>query len=100
MTVAAIGLFVAVRRAWGPNAFRGFGRTAVVACGAGVFSAAAGRVLAAWQDPVGLVAGAWVAVLVAVVAGAVFAASIWVGDRDSARLALARIPIPGRVRAR
>jgi putative peptidoglycan lipid II flippase len=100
MTVAAVGLFVAVRRAWGANAFRGFGRSATVACGAGVISAVVGRVLAAWQDPVGLAAGAWVAVLVAVVVAALFAGSIWVGDRDSARLALARLPVPGRVRAR
>jgi putative peptidoglycan lipid II flippase len=103
MTVAAVGLFVAVRRAWGPNAFRGLGRSAAAACGAAVFSAVLGRVLAAGLQPQGLLAGAWVAVLVAIVVAAVFAGSIWAGDRDSARLAMARIariPVPARRRPR
>jgi putative peptidoglycan lipid II flippase len=103
MTVAAVGLFVAVRRSWGAQAFRGFGRSAPVACGAAVLSAGLGRVLAAGLQPEGLLAGAWVAVLVATVVAMVFVALIWVGDRDSARLAMARIariPVPARRRAR
>ena len=96
MTVAALGLFVAVRRTWGVKAFRGFGRSAVVACGAGLFSAAVGRGLAAVLHPQGLVAGAVVAALVAVVVAMLFAGSIWIGDRGSARLALAKLP--GRAR--
>jgi len=99
MTVAAVGLAVAVRRAWGASAFRGFGRSALVACGAGVLSAAVGRGLAAVLQPDGLAAGAGVAVLVAIVVTTLFAGSIWVGDRDSARLALAKLPVRGRWRA-
>ena len=96
MTVAAVGLFVAVRRAWGVKAFQGLGRSALVALGAGVLSALAGRVLARGLQPVGLLAGAGAAVLVALVVVTVFAGSIWVVDRDSARLAMSRIPVPGR----
>ena len=96
MTVAAVGLFVAVRRAWGVKAFQGLGRSALVAFGAGVLSALAGRVLARGLQPVGLLAGAGAAVLVALVVVTVFAGSIWVVDRDSARLAMSRIPVPGR----
>ncbi len=96
MTVAAIGLIVAVRRAWGPQVFRGLGRTAVVALGAGVLSAAAGRAIAGALRPQGLAAGAAVALLVAIAVVALCAASIWIGDRESARLVLAKLP--GRAR--
>jgi putative peptidoglycan lipid II flippase len=91
MTVAAAGLFVAVRRSWGASAFRGFGRTAAVALTGGLLSAILGRALAASLDAHGLAAGALVAVLVAVVVVSLCAASIWVGDRGSARLVLARL---------
>lgn len=92
MTVAAAGLFVAVRRSWGAKAFRGFGRSAAAALGAGALSAALGRGLAAVLQPDGLVAGAVAAVLVAIAVVTVFAVLIWVGDRESARLALAKLP--------
>ena len=92
MTVAAVGLFVAVRRAWGPQASAGLGRSTVVAGGSGVVAAVAGRGLAAALHPDGLGAGAAVAVLVAVAVAGLSAVSIWVGDRDSARLVLARFP--------
>jgi putative peptidoglycan lipid II flippase len=65
MTVAAIGLVVAVHRAWGPRTFRGLGRSAAVALGSGVVSAAVGRALAGTLHPQGVVAGASVALLVA-----------------------------------
>jgi putative peptidoglycan lipid II flippase len=100
MTVAAVGLFVAVRRAWGASALSGFGRSAAVACGAGAFSAAVGRGLAAVLHPDGLVAGAVVAVLVAIAVVTLFAVSIWIGDRQAARLALAKLPVLGRRGAR
>ncbi len=99
MTVAALGLFVAVRRSWGATAFQRFGRTAVVAFCAGVLSAVVGRAVAAGLNPAGLVAGACVAFLVAIAVLTIFAAAIWVGDRDSARLAIARmakVPVAGR----
>jgi putative peptidoglycan lipid II flippase len=92
MTVAAIGLFVAVRRAWGPQASAGLGRSAGVAVGSGALLATAGRVLAEVLHPDGLASGATVAVLVAIAVVTFFAASIWIGDRESARLALARLP--------
>jgi len=92
MTVAAVGLFVAVRRTWGASAFPGFGRTAVVAVGAGVLVAAAGRGLAGLLHPDGLIAGAAVALAVAVAVVTLFAGSIWVADRESARLVLDRLP--------
>jgi len=96
MTLAAVGLFFAVRGAWGGSAFRGFWRSASVALAAGVLSALLGRALAAALDPGGLVAGALAAVLVAVVVVTLCVVSIWFGDRDSARLVLARLP--GRAR--
>jgi putative peptidoglycan lipid II flippase len=92
MTVAAVGLFIVVRRTWGLKAFRGFSRSAAVALCAGVLSATVGRALAVVLSPDGLVAGAAVAVLVATVVTALCALSIWIGDRESARLALAKLP--------
>jgi len=91
MSVAAVGLFVAVRRAWGPQAFRGFARSAAVALGSAVISATAGRGLASVLRPDGLVAAAVVAVLVAITVTCLFAVFVWVGDRDTARLAVARL---------
>jgi putative peptidoglycan lipid II flippase len=90
MTVAAIGLVVAVHRAWGPRTFSGLGRSAAVALGSGVFAAAVGRALAGRLHPQGVVAGASVALLVATVVAMVCVVSIWVGDRDSARLVAAK----------
>ena len=91
MTIAAIGLAVAVHCAWGPRPFTGLGRSAAVALGSGVISAAAGRALAGTLHPHGVVAGASVALLVATVVVIVCVASIWVGDRDSARLVAAKL---------
>jgi len=91
MTVAAIGLVVAVHRAWGPRTFRGLGRSAAVALGSGVVSAAVGRALAGTLHPQGVVAGASVALLVATVVAMVCVVSIWVGDRESARLVAAKL---------
>jgi hypothetical protein len=92
MTVAAVGLFVAVWRAWGPRACAGLGRSAAVAIGSAALWAGAGRALAAALHPGGLAAGGAVAVLVAIVVAALCAVSIWIGDRESARLVLARLP--------
>jgi hypothetical protein len=92
MTVAAVGLFAAVRSTWGARAFHGFARSAGVALGAGALAAIVGRGLAAALQPDALVAGAAVAVLVAIVVVTLFAVSIWIGDRQSARLVLARLP--------
>lgn len=91
MTVAGIGLVVAVHRAWGPQTFRGLGRSAAVALGSGALSAAAGRGMAGILHPDGLAAGAGVALLVAIAVVALFAVSIWVGDRESARLVVAKL---------
>ena len=88
MTVAAIGLLIAVRRAWGPQAFTGLGRSAAVALGSGVLSAAAGRALAGSMRPSGLGSGAVVAVLVAIAVVTFCAVAIWIADRESARLVL------------
>jgi putative peptidoglycan lipid II flippase len=91
MTVAAVGLFVAARRTWGPKAFRGLSRSAGVALGAGALSAAMGRGLAAALHPDGLLAGGAVAVLVAIIVVTLCAVSIWIADRESARLALTKL---------
>jgi len=91
MTVAAIGLVVAVHRAWGPQTFRGVGRSAAVALGSGALSAAAGRGMAGSLHPDGLAAGAAVALLVAIAVVTLFAVSIFVGDRESARLVVAKL---------
>jgi putative peptidoglycan lipid II flippase len=98
MTVTAFGLFLAVRRAWGAATFRGLGRGAAVAVGAAALSALAGRYLADRVHANGLVTGAATAVLVALVVMILCAALIWVADRESARLALARLPARRRGR--
>jgi putative peptidoglycan lipid II flippase len=100
MTVAALCLFVAVRRAWGAQALLGFGRSALVALGAGAASAAVGRGLSAVLPAHGLTVGAGVAGVVATVVVALCAVLVWVGDRESARLAIARFPVPARWRAK
>jgi putative peptidoglycan lipid II flippase len=96
MTVAGAGLFVAVRGAWGPQAFQGLGRSAMVAVGSGVLSAAVGRGIAERLDPHGIAAGAAVTVLVMMVVLTLSAASVWIGDNESARLVLAKVRRPAR----
>ena len=96
MTIAAIGLFFAVRNAWGPKAFDGLARTATVAVGSGVFTAAVGRAVADLLDPRGLAAGGAVAVLVALGVLTLSAVAIWFGDNGSARMVLARVRRPAR----
>jgi len=96
MTVAAAGLFVAVRGAWGPQAFQGLGRSAMVAVGSGVLSAAVGRGIAERLDPHGIAPGAVVTVLVMMVVLTLSAASVWIGDNESARLVLAKVRRPAR----
>jgi putative peptidoglycan lipid II flippase len=91
MTVAAIGLVVAVHRAWGPQAFRGIGRTAAVAFGSSALAAVVGHGLAASLSPRGLGAGAATALLIAMVVLTLCAGSIWISDRDSARLVAAKL---------
>jgi putative peptidoglycan lipid II flippase len=91
MTVAAIGLVVAVHRAWGPQAFRGLGRTAAVALGSSALAAAVGHGLAGSLGPRGLAAGAATALLIAMVVVTLCAGSIWIGDRESARLVAAKL---------
>ncbi len=90
MTIAAIGLFFSVRKAWGPKAFDGLARTATVAVGSGVLAAALGRAIADLVDPRGLAAGGAVAVLVALGVLTLSAVAIWFGDNESARMTLAR----------
>jgi len=96
MTVAGAGLFVAVRGAWGPQAFQGLGRSAMVAVGSGVLSAAVGRGIAERLDPHGIAPGAVVTVLVMMVVLTLSAASVWIGDNESARLVLAKVRRPAR----
>ncbi len=96
MTVAAIGLIIAVHRAWGPGTFRGLGRSAAVAAGSGVTFAAVGRALAGALHPRGAAAGASVALLVAMAVGTLCLVSIWAGDRESAQLVAAKFRRRGR----
>jgi len=91
MTVAAVVLLVAVHRAWGPHVGQGFVRSALVALGSGALSAAVGRYVAGNLHPLGLASTATVAVLVAFAVLALYAASIWIGDRESAQLAAAQL---------
>jgi len=91
MTVAAVVLLVAVHRAWGPHVGQGFVRSALVALGSGALSAAVGRYVAGNLHPLGLASTATVAVLVAIAVLALYAASIWIGDRESAQLAAAQL---------
>jgi len=91
MTLAAFLLLVAVVREWGPQTFRGLGRSAAVALCSGVLCAVVGRALAGALHPHGLAEGAAVAVLVAMVVVALYSTSIWIGDRESARLVLRRL---------
>ena len=96
MTVAAVVLLFAVHRAWGPQMGQGLVRGAVVAVGSGALSAAVGRAIAGNLHPLGLATAATAAVMVTIAVLTFFAASIWIGDRESARLAAA----PLRRRAR
>jgi len=96
MTVAAVVLLFAVHRAWGPQMGQGLVRGAVVAVGSGALSAAGGRAIAGNLHPLGLATAATAAVMVTIAVLTFFAASIWIGDRESARLAAA----PLRRRAR
>jgi len=91
MTVAALGLLVAVHRAWGPQVGRGLVRSALVALGSGALSAAVGRGIAGNLHPLGLATTATVAVLVAIAVLTLYAVSIWIGDRESARLVAAQL---------
>ena len=91
MTVAAVVLLVAVHRAWGPHMGQGLVRSALVALASGALSAAAGRSIAGNLHPLGLASTAAVAVLVAIAVLTLYAASIWIGDRESARLAAAHL---------
>ena len=98
MTAAAIGLALAVRAAWGQQAFRGLGRSTAVGVGSGVLSAGVGRAIALGLDAQGLAGGAAVVVLVTVAVLTLCAVSIWFGDNDSAQAVLARFR--GRTRRR
>jgi len=91
MSIASIGLVVAVRHAWGPKTFRGLGRSAAVALGSGLISAALGRALARSLHPQGAAAGASVALLVTIAVVTVCAATVWVGDPESARLVATKL---------
>ena len=91
MTVSAVVLLVAVHRAWGPHIGNGLVRSALVALGSGALSAAVGRGIAGNLHPLGLATAATVTVLVAIAVLTLYAASIWIGDRESARLAGAQL---------
>jgi len=91
MTFAAVVLLVAVHRAWGPHMGQGLVRSALVALGSGALSAAVGRSIAGNLHPLGLASTATVAVLVAIAVLTLYVAAIWIGDRDSARLAAAQL---------
>jgi putative peptidoglycan lipid II flippase len=91
MTVAAIGLLVAVHRAWGPQVGQGLVRSAVVGVGSGALSAAVGRAIAGDLHPLGLATAATVTVMVAIAVLTLYAVSIWIGDRESARLVAAQL---------
>lgn len=91
MTVAALGLLVAVHRAWGPQVGRGLVRSALVALGSGALSAAVGRGIAGNLHPLGLSTTASVAVLVAIAVLTLYAVSVWIGDRESIRLVAAHL---------
>ena len=91
MTVAAVGLLVAVHRAWGPQVGQGLVRSAVVAVGSGALSAAVGRAIAGNLHPLGLATAATVTVMVAIAVLTLYAVSIWIGDRESARLVAGKL---------
>jgi putative peptidoglycan lipid II flippase len=91
MTVAAIGLLVAVHRAWGPQVGQGLVRSAVVGVGSGALSAAVGRAIAGDLHPLGLATAATVTVMVAIAVLTLYAVSIWIGDRESARLVAGKL---------
>ena len=91
MTVAAAGLLIAVHRAWGPQVGQGLVRSAVVAVGSGALSAAVGRAIAGNLHPLGLATAATVTVMVAIAVLTLYAVSIWIGDRESARLVAGKL---------
>jgi len=91
MTVAAAGLLIAVHRAWGPQVGRGLVRSGLVALGSGALSAAVGRGIVGNLHPLGLATTATVTFLVAIAVLTLYGVSIWIGDRESARLVAAKL---------
>lgn len=80
MTLAAVLQWRAVRSAWGPAAFRGVGRSLVVALAGGVLAAGAGLLLTHWWRPAGAGGSLGSGLVTGLLALAVFGAVARAGD--------------------
>lgn len=91
MSLAALALVGAVRRAWGGPAVRGLARTAVVGLAAAALAGAAGGLLGRRLPHDDLVTAVGCGLIAAAACSVVFATVMWMGDRASARLVWRRI---------
>lgn len=96
MTLAALGLLVAVRRAWGSEALTGLGRTAAAAISGAVLAGAAGFLVGAALPHRSIGAAVAGAVVAVVVVGVVFGGWLAWTDRSAVRLVWRRVLRRGR----
>ena len=91
MTLAAGGLLVSVRSAWGPAAVEGLRRSLAVAVLAAVLAGGAGLLLAQRLPTSSLAASVLVGALTAALAAGLYAAGVLALDRDTGRMLVTRL---------
>ena len=91
MTLAAAGLLLAVRAAWGATAVTGLPRSLGVAVAGGAVAGTAGLVLASALPTSGVVASVTVGLVTGALTVALFVGIVAAADRDSGRLLLRRV---------
>lgn len=91
MTLAAGGLLVAVRSAWGPAAVEGLRRSLAVAVLAAVLAGGAGLLLAQRLPTSSLAASVLVGALTGALAAGLYTAGVLALDRDTGRMLVTRL---------
>jgi putative peptidoglycan lipid II flippase len=91
MTLAAAGLLLAVRAAWGATAVTGLPRSLGVSVAGGAVAGTAGLVLASALPTSGVVAAVAVGLMTGALTVALFVGIVAAADRDSGRLLLGRV---------
>ena len=91
MTLAAVGLVLTVRSAWGATALTGLTRSLAASVVGGAAAGLAGAVVAGAVPTSGLAASVGAGVLAATLTLVVFVVVVVAGDRDSGRVLLGRL---------
>ena len=91
MTLAAVGLVLTVRSAWGVTALTGLTRSLAASVVGGASAGLAGAVVAGAVPTSGLAASVGAGVLAAMLTLVVFVVVVAAGDRDSGRVLLGRV---------